>query len=1033
MARMSDASGRVTTPTSPSVMSTSAAGRSLFATLLISFATFNIRGLGSCEDPYELHSKREQLGADCLRYGVDICAIQETKTVQPGSCSLSNGYKLLWFEQKKSRHHGLGFVLSPRLIDYVVCWNSISDRVCYLDLELPTKSGKLLRCRVVNVYGPHKKLVTDNQQLLVDFYGQVRDALNVPSNVEIFVLGDFNSKLGRMTLLDRDYGFNRFMGNYGMGIRNDMGENLLNLLSEYDLFATNTGFCHPARHTTTYTGWRKDWSAGRNSRKTLPVYSQIDFILCRSRSKPLLMDSRSYAGTMAYSDHRLVVTRVNFKDISLCYKRHSKSSLKFNTSELTSNPNIQVKYRQSLEKNLGNAVPASNPNEDLNGLLESMKDAAKSSIGVLGHRKRNRSDDDEVKDLSSQRYLLRQQLNSNQSLDRSTLRSSINRLTNQIQQRLSALRSAAADAICNTIAKTTDSRKMFEAVRTLNVPKAPSSIGVHDEQGCLIATDTGKAAVVARYLEQQLTRDEPPLEPFQGPPRPLVRPFTGEEIAAAARSLKNGRANGPDGIPNELLKYSSGSVHRRFANIINRSFETNSYLDPIGQANITPLQKPNKPIGPLKNLRPLTLSNAVRKILSMATLKRIEEKVDSFTGPWQCAYKRGRSCADIVWCQRVLLSVVQRKRWEYHRMGIDMSSAFDTIRRSSILDLLVECGCDDDEIRLVRLLLSNTKLRVNVNGTLSAEFQSFLGAFQGDCLSGCLFTLVLAGALRDLRIRLETAMNRPNPPITEIGLPLDTEYADDIDFNDEDEDNLRALLPLATEVLKDWNLFVNEDKTDFTHVYLAEKGDKDDQGNPIAGNELWRKSITLGSMLCSKEDISRRISLGYAAFNNYKKAWSHKIPLGKRLLLYEALVVSVMMYNSSCWAAPQSVLEKLDVVHRRHLRSILNYKYPHIISNENLYKRCNTEPLSAKVDRSRWKMLGHVLRGPVDGPAYSSLVFAVNTLQYKGRRGRPQSNLFSLILQDLSVRKICLNNLHDLSYLRFIAQDRAQWRRMQIA
>ncbi|XP_063687758.1 uncharacterized protein LOC134821025 [Bolinopsis microptera] len=237
-----------------------------------------------------------------------------------------------------------------------------------------------------------------------------------------------------------------------------------------------------------------------------------------------------------------------------------------------------------------------------------------------------------------------------------------------------------------------------------------------------------------------------------------------------------------------------------------------------------------------------------------------------------------------------MLSVVQRKRWEYHRMGIDMSSAFDTIRRSTILDLLVECGCDDDEVRLVRLLLSNTKLKVNINGTLSAEFQSFLGAFQGDCLSGCLFTLVLAGALRDLRNRLETAMNRPNPPITDIGLPLDSEYADDIDFNDEDEDNLRELLPIATEVLKDWNLFVNEDKTDFTHVYLAEKGAKDDQGKPIAGNELWRKSITLGSMLCSKEDISRRICLGYAAFNKYKKAWNHKIPLSKRLLLYEALL-----------------------------------------------------------------------------------------------------------------------------------------------
>ena len=33
-------------------------------------------------------------------------------------------------------------------------------------------------------------------------------------------------------------------------------------------------------------------------------------------------------------------------------------SLKFNTSELTSNPSFQVKYRQSLDEKLSNTVPA---------------------------------------------------------------------------------------------------------------------------------------------------------------------------------------------------------------------------------------------------------------------------------------------------------------------------------------------------------------------------------------------------------------------------------------------------------------------------------------------------------------------------------------------------------------------------------------------------------------------------------------------------------------------------------------------------
>ena len=78
-----------------------------------------------------------------------------------------------------------------------------------------------------------------------------------------------------------------------------------------------------------------------------------------------------------------------------------------------------------------------------------------------------------------------------------------------------------------------------------------------------------------------------------------------------------------------------------------------------------------------------------------------------------------------------------------------------------------------------------------------------------------------------------------------------------------------------------------------------------------------RKSTTLGPVLCREEVI---ISQGYAAFNKYNKAWSYMTPLGGRVqpfLLCEAQEVSVMMYDCCCRAAPHSVLEKLDVVHRR--------------------------------------------------------------------------------------------------------------------
>ena len=96
-----------------------------------------------------------------------------------------------------------------------------------------------------------------------------------------------------------------------------------------------------------------------------------------------------------------------------------------------------------------------------------------------------------------------------------------------------------------------------------------------------------------------------------------------------------------------------------------------------------------------------------------------------------------------------------------------------------------------------------------------------MGAFQRDRLSRCLFILVLAGALCELRSDLAVATGRPGPPTCSQGLPLDNEHADDVDFMDEEEENFRIILLMATDILKRWNLFFNEDKTNFTLCVLC--------------------------------------------------------------------------------------------------------------------------------------------------------------------------------------------------------------------
>ena len=99
-----------------------------------------------------------------------------------------------------------------------------------------------------------------------------------------------------------------------------------------------------------------------------------------------------------------------------------------------------------------------------------------------------------------------------------------------------------------------------------------------------------------------------------------------------------------------------------------------------------------------------------------------------------------------------------------------------------------------------------------------------------------------------------------------LGLPTEWEYSDDCDFADEDIERLRSFLPQVREVLAEWNLQVNESKTEFCMVYLAQQNDKDLNGQPLANNEPWRSSKTLGSLLCTEKDITRRRILAESAF-----------------------------------------------------------------------------------------------------------------------------------------------------------------------
>ena len=541
--------------------------------------------------------------------------------------------------------------------------------------------------------------------------------------------------------------------------------------------------------------------------------------------------------------------------------------------------------------------------------------------------------------------------------------------------------------------------------------KPASKLRIQDDSGRVICNAAELNERVTHHFGQQFNDPRvTELPAFKGVPSPLTMPITPGEVQRAISKLNSGRACGHDDLPADLLKSTADLIAPAIAEIVNDALEHHEPLD-IGKGVLILLQKPGKPVGPLTSVRPIVLLSALRKTLSLVVLSRIATKVDNFLSPSQSGFRRGRSTADVVFGYRWLCAKAQRQRVTIEFLCIDLSRAFDTIRRDKLLEVL-QSFLDEPELRMIRFLLAATSLEPRLSTGECHAFASTIGTPQGDSLSPVLFTVYLEAALRDLRSRLP-----PKPP-ADAKLPLDVEYADDIDFISYSRPYLNEIERIAPVCLGEWSLQINAAKTERTSV--SRQVDRT--------HEPWRTTRKLGSLLGEVEDVTRRMQLANVSFHKMWTVWFRgaQISLLLRLRLYSAFVLPVLTYNMGIWGLTKTELSRLDAHHRRHLRQIIGTRWPHRISNDALYRRTHSSPISAAIRAARWSLFGHVLRLPLDAPVQRAIDAYLEDTDTPKFRGRPRCTLPTTLGENLRRIGRQLRNSDDIDALRTL--DRSTWR-----
>lgn len=152
-------------------------------------------------------------------------------------------------------------------------------------------------------------------------------------------MGDFNAKVGNERV-------GNTVGPFGLGDRNDRGDNLISWCQSHNLVITNTWFKnHPRRLWT----WKSPGDRTRN---------QIDYILVPRRFRNSVISSKTIPGADCDSDHVPIINEIRIKLKKL---RKTTVTPKIQSHLLKTNNRLQEDFRIKVQNRFDILSSDNNP------------------------------------------------------------------------------------------------------------------------------------------------------------------------------------------------------------------------------------------------------------------------------------------------------------------------------------------------------------------------------------------------------------------------------------------------------------------------------------------------------------------------------------------------------------------------------------------------------------------------------------------------------------------------------------------------
>jgi len=255
---------------------------------IFNVGTWNVRTMGP-------RGKIENVKREMRRASINILGMSEVRWKGMGDF-ISEEFRIIHSGGDKGQR-GVAVILDKMFSDRVTKIVQHSDRLILLRIK--AEPVDLVK---IQVYMPTSEAEEEEIELM---YEQIEELIQKEKATDqVIILGDWNAVVGE----GRD---GKEIGEFGLGKRNERGQELVNFCKRLKLVVTNTWYRHERRRRYT---WKKPGDTGRY---------QLDYILIKHRYRNSVKNSRAYPGADVDSDHNLVMAKIELK-----LKKITKSVIK---------------------------------------------------------------------------------------------------------------------------------------------------------------------------------------------------------------------------------------------------------------------------------------------------------------------------------------------------------------------------------------------------------------------------------------------------------------------------------------------------------------------------------------------------------------------------------------------------------------------------------------------------------------------------------------------------------------------------------